>query len=179
MRIVTLFALFTVSLAVDLTAVDDAREKFYTTEASLWSNITDPTWQGRTALGGDIEMTKAFAAFNEVIESVPRPPRLHLNSRLWKKTSDKLNVIDGFYTNFVGFVKRQTVPGSVPAPVREWLDVAEQVLMDPTSSVAISVRELHDLLLHGDIFRSPLKVIKIGSYSLPAADAIRVTNGRV
>lgn len=179
MRIVTLFALFTVSLAVDLTAVDDARDKFYTTEVALWYNITDPTWQGRTALGGDIELTKAFAAFNEVIESIPRPPRPHLNSWLWTKTTEKLNVIDGFYKNFVDFAKRQTVPGAVPAPVREWLDVAEQVLMDPTSSVAVAVRKLHDLLAHGDMFRAPLQVMKIGSKSLPADDAVRVPNRRI
>lgn len=160
MRLLTLFTVFTVSLAVDLTAVDDARDKFYSTEETLWSYVNDPTWQGRTALGGDIELTKAFVAFNEIIESVPRPPRLTLNSWLWTTTSEKLNVIDGYYKHFVEFVKRQSVPGAVPAPVKEWLDVAEQVLLDPTSSVALAVRKLHDLLAHGDMFRAVLQVIK-------------------
>lgn len=180
MRFLTLFAVFTVSLAVDLTAVDEARDKFYSTEDTLWKNVTDPTWQGRTALGGDIELTKAFVAFNDVIESIPRPPQPPLQSWLWKQTSEKLNIIDGFYKHFVEFVKRQTVAGAVPAPVKEWLDVAEQVLLDTTpSSVAQAVRKLDDLLSHGDMFRSALQVIKIGSYSLPAGDAIRVTNHRV
>lgn len=179
MRFLTVFAVFTVPIAADLTAVDDARNKFYSTEEVLWSNVTDPTWQGRTSLGGDIELTKAFVAFNEVIESVPHPPRPPLSSWLWTKTSEKLNVIDGFYKNFVQFVKRQTVPGAVPAPVREWLDVAEQVLMDSTSSVALAVRKLHDLLTHGDMFRAALKVITIASCSLPAGDAIRVTTRRI
>lgn len=161
MRLLTLCALFTVSIAADLTAVDEARNKFYSTEDALWSNVTDPTWQGRTALGGDIELTKAFVAFNDVIESVPRPPRPTLHSWLWSRMSEKLNIIDGFYKNFVGFVKKQAVPGAVPAPVREWLDVAEQVLLDSTSSVALAVRKLHDLLAHGDMFRSTLQVIKI------------------
>lgn len=179
MRFLTLFAVFTVSLAVDLTAVDEARDKFYSTEEALWNNVTDPTWQGRTALGGDIELTKAFVAFNDVIESVPRSPQPPLKSWLWVQTTEKLNVIDGYYKHFVEFVKRQTVPGAVPAPVKEWLDVAEQVLLDSTSSVAQAVRKLHDLLSHGDMFRSALQVIKIGSYSLPAGDAIRMTNHRV
>lgn len=176
MRFLTLFALFTVSIAVDITHVDDARDKFYSLEDALWSNVTEPTWQESTELGADVELTKAFVAFNEEIESIPRPTRPPLKSWLWMKTLEKLNVIDGFYKNFVDFVKRQTVPGAVPAPIREWLDVAEQVLMDSTSSVALAVRKLHDLLAHGDMFRAALQVIKIGSCSLPAGDAIRVTN---
>ncbi|XP_026327754.1 uncharacterized protein LOC113236030 isoform X3 [Hyposmocoma kahamanoa] len=158
MRLLTLFAVFTVSLAVDLTAVDEARDKFYSTEETLWKNVIDPTWQGRTALGGDIELTKAFVAFNDVIESIPRPPQPPLPSWLWKQTSEKLNIIDGFYKHFVEFVKRQTVAGAVPAPVKEWLDVAEQVLLDTTpSSVAQAVRKLDDLLSHGDMFRTALQ----------------------
>lgn len=176
MRLFALFALFTVSFAADLSAVDNAREKFYSVEDTLWNNVLDPTWQGRTALGGDIELTKAFVAFNEVIESIQRPPRPPLASWLWAKMSEKLNIIDGFYKNFVDFVKRQAVPGAVPAPVREWLDVAEQVLMDPKSSVAQAVRKLHDLLDHGDMFRAALQVINIGSCSLRDADAIRMPN---
>lgn len=175
MRFLALCALFTLAVAADPSAVDNARDKFYYIEDTLWSNVIDPTWQGRTALGGDIELTKEFATFNELVESVPRAPRPPLNSWMWAKLTATSNIIDGFYKNFVDFVRRQAVPGAVPAPVREWLDIAEQVLMDPNASVAHSVKKFHDMLDH-DLFRAALQVINIGSRSLLCEDAFRMPN---
>ncbi|XP_075978438.1 uncharacterized protein LOC142978054 isoform X4 [Anticarsia gemmatalis] len=156
MRLAALFALFAAALATELTQVDQVRQKFYDLEQQLWLNVTDPLWRD-SGLGGDVELTKAFAALNEHIESIPPPKRLVLNSWLWSKVSEKLLVIDGFYKNFIEFVKHQASPVSVPAPVREWLDMAESVLMDPKASVAQAVRKLHGFLEHGDIFRSVLQ----------------------
>ncbi|XP_049872982.1 uncharacterized protein LOC126371706 isoform X5 [Pectinophora gossypiella] len=156
MRLAALCALFAVAIAGELTTVDYVREKFYTLEEDLWSNVTDPMWRD-TGLGGDVELTKAFVALDQQIESIPRSPRPPLKSWLWERTLEKLQLIDGFYKNFVDFVKRQSVPGAVPAPVREWLDLAEQVLMDPKSSVAQAVRKIHEVLAHGDIFRTALQ----------------------
>lgn len=157
MKLAALLALTTVALAADPTAVDFIRDKFYFLEEDLWQNVTDPSWRD-SGLGGDVELTKAFVALDEQIESIPMRPRPPLNFWLWSKASEKLQVIDGFYKNFVQFVRRQAAPGSVPAPVREWLDLAEQVLMDPKASVAIAVRKVHDLLQHGDMFRAALQV---------------------
>lgn len=157
MRVAALLALFAAALATELTEVDQMRHKFYELEHELWINVTDPQWRD-AGLGGDVELTKAFAALNEHIESIPRTKRLLLRSWLWTKVSEKLVIIDGFYKNFIEFVRRQASPASVPAPVREWLDIAESVLMDPNASVAQAVRKLHGLLEHGDIFRTALQV---------------------
>ncbi|KAJ8731650.1 hypothetical protein PYW07_004814 [Mythimna separata] len=156
MRVAALFALFAVGLATELSPADLVRQKFYDVEEELWRNVTDPMWRD-SGLGGDVELTKAFYALNEHIELIPRPKRLTLNSWLWGKVSEKLQVVDGFYTNFIEFVRRQAAPGSVPAPVKEWLDMAESVLMDPKTSVAQAVRKIHGYLEHGDIFRSALQ----------------------
>ncbi|XP_073957028.1 chemokine-like protein orion isoform X3 [Choristoneura fumiferana] len=155
MRLAALFALLTIALG-DISPVDHVRDKFYTLERDLWVNVTDPEWRN-AGLGGDIELTKAFAAFNDRFEAVRMPPRPPLESWLWVKASEKLTVIDGLYKNFMEFVKRQAAPGAVPAPVREWLDLAEVVLMDPKLSVAQAVRKLDDLLEHGDLFRASLQ----------------------
>lgn len=157
MRIAALFALFTIGLATELTPTDLVRQKFYDLEEELWRNVTDPMWRD-SGLGGDVELTKAFYALNEQIELIPRPKRLTLNSWLWGKVSEKLQVVDGFYKSFIEFVRHQASPGIVPAPVKEWLDMAESVLMDPKTSVAQAVRKIHGYLEHGDIFRSALQV---------------------
>ncbi|CAK1579900.1 unnamed protein product [Parnassius mnemosyne] len=156
MRIAALFALLVVALADDLCPVDEVRNKFYSLEVTLWKNVSNPNW-GEFGLGGDVELTKSFAILNEYIEAVPRPPRPPLETWLWVKATEKLQVIDGLYKSFVEFVRRQATPGAVPAPVREWLDLAESVLMDPKASVAQAVRKLHDLTEHGDMFRAVLK----------------------
>ncbi|CAH1638020.1 unnamed protein product [Spodoptera littoralis] len=153
MRIAALFALFAIGLATELTPTDLVRQKFYDLEEELWRNVTDPLWRD-SGLGGDVELTKAFFALNEQIELIPRPKRLTLRSWLWNKVSEKLQVVDGFYKNFMEFVRHQATPGAVPAPVKEWLDMAESILMDPKTSVAQAVRKIHGFLEHGDIFRS-------------------------
>ncbi|CAB3261053.1 unnamed protein product [Arctia plantaginis] len=156
MRLAALFALLTVAAASELTQVDHVRQKFYNLEQELWVNVTDPQWRD-AGLGGDVELTKAFAAFNEHVESIPRIKRITLKSWLWTKVSEKLVIIDGFYKNFMEFVMRQASPASVPSPVRDWLDMAETVLMDPRASVAQAVRKLHGYLEHADMFRSVLQ----------------------
>ncbi|CAH0585948.1 unnamed protein product [Chrysodeixis includens] len=155
MRFAALSALFAIGLATELTQIDLVRHKFYDLEEELWKNVTDPLWR-ESGLGGDIELTKAFHALHEQIESIPATKRPPFNSWAWTKVLEKLQIIDGFYKNFIEFIRRQAVPGSVPAPVREWLDMAESVLMDPKTSVAQAVRKLHDLLEHGDILRAGL-----------------------
>lgn len=157
MRIAALFALFAIGLATELTPTDLVRQKFYDLEEELWRNVTDPSWRD-SGLGGDVELTKAFFALNEQIELIPRPKRLTLKSWLWNKVSEKLQVVDGFYMNFMEFVRHQATPGAVPAPVKEWLDMAESILMDPKTSVAQAVRKIHGFLEHGDIFRSVVQV---------------------
>ncbi|XP_047030373.1 uncharacterized protein LOC124637773 isoform X3 [Helicoverpa zea] len=156
MKIAALSALFAIGLATELTPTDLVRHKFYDLEEELWRNVTDPMWRD-SGLGGDVELTKAFYALNDQIELIPRPKRLTLNSWLWNKVSEKLQVIDGFYKNFIEFVRHQATPGTVPAPVKEWLDMAESVLMDPKTSVAQAVRKIHAFLEHGDLFRSALQ----------------------
>ncbi|CAF4907893.1 unnamed protein product [Pieris macdunnoughi] len=156
MKCAALFALLAFASAGDPTAVDSIRYKFLILESQLWKNVTDPEWtQGGVA--GDIELTKAFVSFDEDIASVPRTPRPPLDSWLWIKTVERLQIIDGFYKSFLDFVHRQVKPGMVAAPSREWLDLAESVLMDPSASVSQAVRKLHDLLEHGDMFRSVLQ----------------------
>ncbi|CAK1554539.1 unnamed protein product [Leptosia nina] len=156
MKYAALIAFLAATSAASPTAVDYVRYNFFTFENQLWKNVTDPEWtQG--GLAGDIELTKAFVAFDEQIASVPRPPRPPLDSWLWIKAVERLQVIDGFYKSFLDFVHRQSKPGGVAAPSREWLDLAESVLMDPSTSVAQAVRKLHDLLEHGDMFRSVLQ----------------------
>ncbi|VVC93972.1 unnamed protein product [Leptidea sinapis] len=144
------------TLAEEVTATDAARMRLYALEQQLWRNVEDAEWR-QSGLGGDVELTKAFVAFDKQLESVPRSPRPPLDSWLWIKAVERLQVVDGFYKSFVEFARRQAVPGAVPAPVREWLDLAEGVLMDPSASVAQAVRKLHTLLEHGDLFRSPLQ----------------------
>ncbi|XP_045773211.1 uncharacterized protein LOC123872741 isoform X3 [Maniola jurtina] len=156
MKYAALLALLAVARAGDPTSVDNIRNKFYDLEDKLWKNVTNPEWS-TGGLGGDVELTKAFVKFDEQIESVPRPPRPPFDTWLWLKLVEKSQIIDGYYKNFVEFAKRQAVPGSVPAPVREWLDLAEGVLMDPKASVAQAVRKIHDLLEHGDMFRAMLQ----------------------
>ncbi|XP_023948445.2 uncharacterized protein LOC112053291 isoform X3 [Bicyclus anynana] len=155
MRYAALLALLAVARC-DPTAVDDARNKFYDLEERLWKNVTNPEWSS-SSVGGDVELTKAFVKFDEKIETLPRPPRPPFDTWLWIKFVEKSQIIEGYYKNFVEFAKRQAVPGSVPAPVREWLDLAEGVLMDPKASVAQAVRKIHDLLEHGDMFRSMIQ----------------------
>lgn len=46
----------------------------------------------------------------------------------------------------------------MPAPVKDWLDLAESILMDPKTSAMQAVRKLQGLLQHGDLFRSILQV---------------------
>jgi hypothetical protein len=157
MRVAALFALLALSLADDLSPVDHVRNKFYGLEEELWRNVTDPLWR-ESGLGGDVELTKAFVVLDNQIEALPRPPRPPLQSWLWLKALEKFQIIDGLYKSFVEFVRRQAAPGAVPAPVKEWLDLAESVLMDPKTSAAQAIRKLHDLLQHGDMFRSILQV---------------------
>lgn len=157
MRLVALFALLTLAAAEDLSPPDYVRSKFYALEEELWRNVTDPLWR-EAGLGGDVELTKSFVVVDNQIEMIPRSPRPPLRSWLWTKALEKMQIIDGLYKNFVQFVRRQAVPGTVPAPVKEWLDLAEAVLMDPKTSAAQAVRKLHDLLEHGDMFRSILQV---------------------
>ncbi|XP_034832290.1 uncharacterized protein orion isoform X3 [Maniola hyperantus] len=156
MRYAALLALLAVARASDPSPVDNIRNTFYDLEDKLWKNVTNPEWSS-SGIGGDVELTKAFVRFDERIESVPRPPRPPFDTWLWLKLVEKSQIIDGYYKNFVEFAKRQAVPGSVPAPVREWLDLAEGVLMDPKASVAQAVRKIHDLLEHGDMFRAMLQ----------------------
>lgn len=157
MRLAALFALLALGLAKDLNPVDNLRENFYNLENDLWKNVTDPAWRDN-GFGGDVELTRAFVGINDQIESLPSVTRPLLQSWLWVKASERLQVIDGLYQNFVEFIKRQATPGGVPAPVREWLDLAESILMDPKASVAHAVRKLHDLMEHGDLFRTALQV---------------------
>lgn len=157
MRLAALFALLALGLAKDLTPVDNLREKYYILENGLWKNVTDPAWRDK-GLGGDVELTKAFLGINEQIVSLSSSTRPTFSSWLWIKALEKLQVIDGLYENFVEFITRQATPGGVPAPVREWLDLAEAILMDPGSSVAYAVKQLHELMEHGDLFRTALQV---------------------
>ncbi|XP_013164309.1 PREDICTED: uncharacterized protein LOC106115465 isoform X3 [Papilio xuthus] len=156
MRVAALLALLVFALADDLSPVDKVRSNFYDLEVSLWKNVSNPSWLS-TGQGGDVELAKFFVTMNEYIEAVPPPPPTPVGIWLWSKARDKLRLIDGLYKNFVEFIQRQALPGSVPAPVREWLDLAESVLMDPKASVAQAVRKLHDLTEHGDMFRAVLQ----------------------
>lgn len=157
MRAAALLALCALALADDITPVDEARHSFYRIEDQLWVNVTDANWIN-AGLGGDVELTKTFSAFAGVLEAIPRAPRPPVDSWLWRKATEKMQVVDTLYKNFVEFVRRQAVPGAVPAPVREWLDLAEGVLLDEKASVKQAVGKLDDLLKHGDLFRTPLQV---------------------
>ncbi|KAL0839141.1 hypothetical protein ABMA28_017111 [Loxostege sticticalis] len=122
----------------------------------MWNNVSDPLWR-ESGLGGDVELTKAFVVLDNQISSIPRPPRPPLSSWLWLKATEKLQIIDGLYKSFVDFARRQSAPGAVPAPVKDWLDLAESILMDPKTSAMQAVRKLQGLLQHGDLFRSILQ----------------------
>ncbi|XP_045448290.1 uncharacterized protein LOC123656677 [Melitaea cinxia] len=151
MKYATLFALLAAAYAIDPIAVDDLRNKFYALENVLWKNVT--AWSAAGG-SGDVELTKAFVAFDEEIRSVRLPPRYPVNSWLWQKATEKMMIINGYYDNFLDFIRRQAQPGAVPAPVREWLDVADAILFtNSTSSVAQAVRKIHDLLEFGNMFR--------------------------
>ncbi|KOB66538.1 Uncharacterized protein OBRU01_21101 [Operophtera brumata] len=158
LQVSALFALFALGLAKDLNPVDNLRENFYNLENGLWKNVTDPAWRDN-GLGGDVELTKAFVGINDQIVSLPSVTRPTFTSWLWIRVTEKLQVIDGLYENFMEFVTRQATPGGVPAPVREWLDLAEAILMDPKSSVTLAVRQFHELMEHGDLFRTALQLI--------------------
>lgn len=157
MRYVALAALIAIATAKDLTPVDKLRETFYNLENELWKNVTDPSWT-EAGLGGDVELTKAFVVFNDRVQAIPRVNRPALTSWLWNKAMDHLGIIEGLYKNFLDFIDHNAVPGAVPAPVREWLDLAEAILMDPKLSVNTSVTKLNNLMAHGDLFRTALQV---------------------
>lgn len=158
MRLAALLALVAAVSATELTAVDYMRTKFYRLEEELWKNVTDPEWSVGGA-GGDVELTKAFAAFDVQLQAIGRARRPPLESWLWVKAVERFQIIDGYYKEFVSFVRRQSAAGAVPAPVREWLDLAEGILMDPKSSVAQAVRKIHDLLEQGNMFRGTFQVV--------------------
>lgn len=158
MRVVTaLLALCTLA-ASEVTPVDQARQDLYNLEKDLWKNVTDPAWVD-AGMGGDIELTKAFVTFANQIQTVKIPKRPPLKAWLWTKATEKLQIIEGMYENFEQFVRKQAQPGSVPAPVREWLGLADSVLMDPKTSVVSAIKKLDGLLEHGDMFRVALLVI--------------------
>lgn len=160
MKYATLFALLAAAYAIDPIAVDDLRNKFYALENVLWKNVTPWSVAGGS---GDVELTKAFVAFDEKIKSVRLPPRYPVNSWLWQKATEKMMIINGYYSDiFLPFIRRQAQPGAVPAPVREWLDIADGILFtNSTSSVAQAVRKIHDLLEFGNMFRdNDLKVFE-------------------
>lgn len=157
MKSLALLALISLAAAGDPSPTDHARDQFYDLENKLWTNVTNPEWTN-AGLGGDVELTKVFSHFAEDVEAIPRPPRLPIKSWLWTKAVEKLQIIDSMYNHFVEFVKKQSMPGAVPAPVKEWLDVAENILMDPKTSAIQALRKLDDLLEHGDMFRVALQV---------------------
>ncbi|KAL0839140.1 hypothetical protein ABMA28_017111 [Loxostege sticticalis] len=156
MKAAALFALLALAAAEDLSPVDNVRKNFYALEVEMWNNVSDPLWR-ESGLGGDVELTKAFVVLDNQISSIPRPPRPPLSSWLWLKATEKLQIIDGLYKSFVDFARRQSAPGAVPAPVKDWLDLAESILMDPKTSAMQAVRKLQGLLQHGDLFRSILQ----------------------
>ncbi|XP_013143941.1 PREDICTED: uncharacterized protein LOC106107598 isoform X2 [Papilio polytes] len=156
MRVAALFALLVFALADDLSPVDNVRNDFYDLEVLLWKNVSNPSWLSM-GQGGDVELAKFFAKMDDYIEAVPQTSTSPVEMWLWSKAKSKLRIIDGLYKNFVEFVRRQAVPGSVPSSVREWLDLAESVLMDPKASVAQAVRSLNELTEHGDMFRAVLQ----------------------
>ncbi|XP_063536054.1 uncharacterized protein LOC134745886 isoform X2 [Cydia strobilella] len=155
MRLLTLSLLVALALG-DLSPVDHIRDNFYKLEKELWANATNPDWIN-AGLGADIEVTKTFSSFHDRFSAVPMPPRPQVDSWPWVKATEKLGVVDNLYKNFMEFVKRQAVPGAVPSPVREWLDLAEVILRDPKLSVADAVQRLDELIEHGDMFRSTLQ----------------------
>ncbi|CAH2096558.1 unnamed protein product [Euphydryas editha] len=158
MKYAALLTLLAAANAIDPIAVDDLRNQFYTLEKVLWKNVIGTEWS-TAGVSGDVELTKAFVAFNDQIQLVRLPPRYPFETWLWAKATEKMRIIDGYYENFVTFIRRQAQPGTVPAPVREWLDVADAILFtNSTSSVAQAVRKIHDLLEYGDMFRGILKV---------------------
>lgn len=157
MKYTALLALLALASAGDPTPSDHLRGKFYELEDKLWKNVTDPDWSN-AGLGGDVELTKIFSRFADEVESVPRTSRPPVHYWLWSKAAEKLQIIDSLYKNFVEFIRRQAVPGAVPAPVKEWLDLAEGILIDPKTSAKPALNKLGDLLEHGDLFRVPLQV---------------------
>lgn len=165
MHLAALFALFTITQAkqfIELGPVDNVREIFYALENDLWKNVTNVEWR-EAGLGGDVELTKEFVKVADQIDALPAVPRPALRSWVWKKTTEKMQIIDGLYKSFEEFIRRQAQPGVVPAPVKEWLDLAENVLLDPKISVAQAIRKLHELFEHGGIglYRSLLQVVLI------------------
>lgn len=162
MRLEALCALLACVLTAtssDVSPVDSLRSKLFRLEENLWKNVTDPKWNEKVELGADVELTKAFIKLNEDVEAVPKQNKPVLtDSWLWSKATEKVQIINGLYNEFLEFSKRQATPGSVPAPVKDWLDLTEHVLMDPKSSVSQAVKKLDDILEHGDLFRAVLQV---------------------
>ncbi|XP_053609794.1 uncharacterized protein orion isoform X6 [Plodia interpunctella] len=152
MRLAALLALFTFAIAENLSPVDHIRNKFYPLETDLWNNVTDTKW---TESGlGDVELTKAFISFDGDIESIPKRTRPPLSSVWWwKKPVEQIQIVDGVYKNFIEFLSRQSVPGAVPSPIKEWMDLAENILVDSKTSVIRAIRQLEESLTHGDLFR--------------------------
>lgn len=154
-----LLACVLTATSLDVSPVDSLRSKLFRLEEDLWRNATDPKWNEKVELGADVELTKAFIKLNEDIESVPKQNKPVLtDSWLWSKATEKLQLINGLYKEFLEFSERQAPQGAVPAPMKNWLDLTEHVLMDPKSSVVQAVRKLDDILEHGDLFRTVLQV---------------------
>ncbi|XP_037294330.1 uncharacterized protein LOC115442913 isoform X3 [Manduca sexta] len=149
MRFAALIALFTITSATELSPVDNVRAKFYLLERDLWKNVVDPAWRD-SGLGGDVELTKAFVGLDDEIQAVPYAPQPQLSSWIWSTALEKMHIINGLYKSFVEFARRQATPGAVPAPTRDWLDMAEAILKDPRSSVRYAMKKLDDLLAHLD-----------------------------
>ncbi|XP_062525581.1 uncharacterized protein LOC101735738 isoform X4 [Bombyx mori] len=161
MRFAALIALFAIAIADELCSVDDLRQKLYALEDELWRNVSDPMWR-QSDLGGDVELTKAFVALDELIQAVPRSRRPPLNSWIWTNAIEKMQIIDGHYKYFAEFARTQSRPGAVPAPVREWMDLTEAVLMDPKSSVTNSMKKLGELMSHGEAVTYRLVMLQEG-----------------
>ncbi|XP_059061468.1 uncharacterized protein LOC131854370 isoform X3 [Achroia grisella] len=155
MRLTALLALLTLVLADNLTPLDHIRKEFYNVERNLWLNVLDPEWAESGV--GDVELTKAFVAFDSIIQLTPPVPRPPLNLWWWKKPLEQIQLIEGMYKNFLEFLKRQGIPGSVPAPVKQWLDLAESILMDTKTSVPQAVKLLEHSVQHGSLFRRILQ----------------------
>lgn len=144
---------------VEHSPVDALRARFYIIEEQLWKNVTDIGWNEHTEVGADVELTKQFKRLNEDIRSLPKMKKPELGHLwLWNKAWEKVRKIEGMYKEFLEFSETQAMPGSVPAPVKKWLDLAEHVLMDPELSVVNAVNKLSDLMEHGDLFRVALQV---------------------
>ncbi|XP_013194461.1 uncharacterized protein LOC106138026 isoform X4 [Amyelois transitella] len=152
MRLAALLALFSFAIADNLIPVDYIRNKFYPLETELWDNVTDPRW---TESGlGDVELTKVFIAFDNNIQSIPTRTRPPLSTVWWwKKPLEQIQIVDGVYKNFIEFLSRQSAPGAVPSPIKEWMDLAENILVDSKTSVIRAIKRLEEALTHADLFR--------------------------